>query len=44
MSEKERELMEKLSNLPPDIQDLFLEQLKGAVTAIEALGNVGSDN
>lgn len=37
MSEKERVLLEKIAQLPADVQDRFYDQVAGAVTAVEVL-------
>lgn len=37
MSEKERALLEKIAQLPADVQYRFYDQVTGAVTAVEAL-------
>lgn len=37
MSERERVLLEKIAQLPADVQDRFFDQVTGAVTAVEAL-------
>ena len=42
MSEKEKQFVELVSKLPESAQDRFLEQAKGAVTALDAVGIIGA--
>lgn len=37
MSEREKELIQKIAQLPADVQDRFFDQVTGAVTAVEVL-------
>lgn len=37
MSEKEKSLSEKVAQLPADLQDKFVDQITGAVMAIELM-------
>ena len=37
MSEKEKNFLEQLAKLPPELQDRMADQLAGAVTAVEVL-------
>lgn len=38
MSDKEQRILQLVSELPPEIQDRFLDRLEGAALALEALG------
>lgn len=37
MSEKEREILNRISTLPDKLQDRFLDKLQGAADAVEIL-------
>jgi len=36
MSEKEKEIVEKIAALPPQLQDKFLDRVEGAIMALDA--------
>ena len=38
MSDKEKEIAVLVSRLPPDLQDKFLDQARGAAMALDAIG------
>lgn len=38
VSDKEQRILQLVSELPPEIQDRFLDRLEGAALALEALG------
>ena len=37
LSEKEREILDKLAKLPPAMQDRFLDRLQGAADALDTM-------
>lgn len=37
MSEQEREMIEQIKQLPPALQEKFLERLEGALMAMDAM-------
>lgn len=38
MSEKEKQILDKIAKLPAPLQDKFLDRLEGARLAIDAIG------
>lgn len=38
MSEKEKTILEKMAQLPPELQDKFVDKIDGAVMALDMLG------
>lgn len=38
MSEKEKNMLDKIAQLPPELQDRIADKLDGAVMALDALG------
>ena len=38
MSEKEKDMLQKIAALPAPLQDKFLERIQGAVMALDTLG------
>jgi len=38
MSEKEKQILDKIAQLPAPLQDKFLDRLEGARLAIDAIG------
>lgn len=43
MSEKEKTILEKMAQLPPELQDKFLDKIDGAIMALDMLGKDGKD-
>lgn len=43
MSEKEKTILEKMAQLPPELQDKMAAQIDGAVMALDILGKDGKD-
>ena len=43
MSEKEKTILEKMAQLPPELQDKMAAQIDGAVMALYILGKDGKD-
>lgn len=44
MSDKEKEMAQKIAELPDRLQDKFLERLEGAVMALDAMQKDEADN
>ena len=40
MSEKEKQILDKIAQLPAPLQDKFLDRLEGARLAIDAIGTL----
>ncbi len=38
MSEKEKTVIEKMAQLPPELQDKFVDKIDGAIMALDMLG------
>ena len=38
LSDKEKQLAEMVSKMPPELQDAFLQQAKGAAMALDTIG------
>lgn len=43
MSEKEKTILEKMAQLPEELQDKMAAQIDGAVMALDILGKDGKD-
>lgn len=43
MSDREKELVEKISRLPDNLQERFLYQAQGAALAVEALNDAEAE-
>ena len=43
MSEKEKDIVEKIAAMPKALQDKFLDQLQGAALAMDALAAQGGE-